>query len=1333
MDHKILEDLRSEFSKGNVLFVVGAGVSILSSGAPTSSWKGLLKDGINRVAALGRSPDSTIARILQQIDSDDLIELLGAATFVSQKLGGASDGEFGRWLTESVGSLSLREPAAIEALSATGAILLTTNYDGLIEQVTGLSPITWQNIDRCERTLRGDEAAVIHIHGYWQSPETVILGQDSYALIAKDERVQSFIRAAHLAKTFVYVGVGAGLGDPNFSQFLQWSETYFSGSQTRRYRLVRENEVELVAKEHRPGQRIQVLSYGKSYADIVPFLDTFRQRGQIISRRQKVPTPRRTLLRNSAPESRFELRGIDWYDERDASFLHGRDGDIDRLKQLLAAYPVVRLVAPSGTGKSSLLRAGLVPALRKLGWRSIVVRPYDDPSSIMAGEISHMILNDRSEPFRDPIDNYTLRAELAPLLEEENCPCLVLIIDQTEDIFSPSAAANSKTWLRDLLRELYRCRDAVPLLKVVVSYRTDAEAQLGRIWQEASSNPAGFPYHSLLGLTIEDAEMVIAEVAARLEWKLEVSPRDLAAELRLESRSTVEDTVVFPPYLQILLATIATERNKAAVDSAFIQHLGGVRGIIATYLRRVVDELERRGGDYQFIRAILQAVCRSSGEKLRQTSTEIAESARVSHSIASVLLTELVAKRLVRPIGGDSYEIQHDRLAEVIVAELDPTEKESKQATELLLSKAASFDTTRAYLTEGELQLLFRHRAKLPLRDATERLLITSTLQVYNQRARPPVGWIWMHSKTVKHVIEQFIATGFEVKSAVRKAVNTALGEQPSDDIDFLIHLAANNVCNLRDGALLAIQKDSNSSHSAKLRSLLKHSDDKLRRAAALALRSRTDNPTRKLLREAAKSDIAYGVRRAAMEALGKPLIKADVEVLRAIAVKNKGEQAKRAVELLGENITPTSLTALRSLAFETPVRSIATRLLLQQPSDADELAEKILRQDDWRLKAILAEESTSLEILSALATHRAETVWKQAVKSIGRLKTDEAYEWLVGELDRGTISPISVLLNAIATSGHPDALNLLISIAESDLAYAENAISAIPKVGTIEAATYLFDQSTEWEPEGNDEQIEGTVYDPDENAIVERRPPTNPWHADIVAAIKAIQDKASLPELRGWSKSPVVEISVAAIETYASLSDFEDRTWMFDLLSREESVQEAVLEATRGAPVINAAPFIREFGNAGLEPYRYYRNRFALQKFFWSQRDGRSVPALREISSKSQGLLRALALTALCRFSDPLDIPLFLKTVSDSRDESRLAALEGLMHYDDPRVKSVLRSLILRHGEGSLDAVDVFCAVGSDSEKRQLLEECVGARLLDVAGILDHALNAPTWWPKGQ
>jgi hypothetical protein len=68
-------------------------------------------------------------------------------------------------------------------------------------------------------------------------------------------------------------------------------------------------------------------------------------------------------------------RGLEPFDEQHAEFFFGRDNDIAVLVEAVAAHPLVAVAGPSGVGKSSLVRAGLVPRLRAAGYRIVLLRP----------------------------------------------------------------------------------------------------------------------------------------------------------------------------------------------------------------------------------------------------------------------------------------------------------------------------------------------------------------------------------------------------------------------------------------------------------------------------------------------------------------------------------------------------------------------------------------------------------------------------------------------------------------------------------------------------------------------------------------------------------------------------------------------------------------------------------------------------------------------------------------------------------------------------------------------------------------------------------------------
>ena len=72
-------------------------------------------------------------------------------------------------------------------------------------------------------------------------------------------------------------------------------------------------------------------------------------------------------------------RGLEPFREEDAAFFCGRDEPIRELVTRVQAHSFVAIVGPSGSGKSSLVFAGLLPALRQqcqtTMWDAVTLRP----------------------------------------------------------------------------------------------------------------------------------------------------------------------------------------------------------------------------------------------------------------------------------------------------------------------------------------------------------------------------------------------------------------------------------------------------------------------------------------------------------------------------------------------------------------------------------------------------------------------------------------------------------------------------------------------------------------------------------------------------------------------------------------------------------------------------------------------------------------------------------------------------------------------------------------------------------------------------------------------
>jgi len=131
----------------------------------------------------------------------------------------------------------------------------------------------------------------------------------------------------------------------------------------------------------------------------------------------------------------------------------GREGQADELISRLSRARFLAVVGTSGSGKSSLIRAGLMPALRGgmmkgagSGWRIAVMRPGGDPIGNLAAELAKKdVLSEAgmglSDEESEAIIEATLRsgslgilnvAREARLGEHEK---LLVVVDQFEELF----------------------------------------------------------------------------------------------------------------------------------------------------------------------------------------------------------------------------------------------------------------------------------------------------------------------------------------------------------------------------------------------------------------------------------------------------------------------------------------------------------------------------------------------------------------------------------------------------------------------------------------------------------------------------------------------------------------------------------------------------------------------------------------------------------------------------------------------------------------------------------------------------------------------------------
>ncbi len=267
------------------------------------------------------------------------------------------------------------------------------------------------------------------------------------------------------------------------------------------------------------------------------------------------------------------FKGLASFDVADSEFFFGRERAIADLVARLTSATSVGIVGASGSGKSSLVRAGVLPALSAGAlpgserWRVALMRPGPEPCT----ELQRVL------------GGQALPSALDRLRPGER---LLLAVDQLEEVFTACGDDEDGALFLATLAEAAADRDRRAVL--VVALRADFYGRLAaypRFAELLSRN------HVLLGPMERD------ELARAIE--LPAKRAGLQVEHRLVD-ALVADVADEPgalPFLSTMLLELWRLRETNVLRLETYRAAGGVRGAIARLAEQVYQQLsesERR-------------------------------------------------------------------------------------------------------------------------------------------------------------------------------------------------------------------------------------------------------------------------------------------------------------------------------------------------------------------------------------------------------------------------------------------------------------------------------------------------------------------------------------------------------------------------------------------------------------------------------------------------------------------------------------------------------------------------------------------------------------------
>src|SRR6516162_5942252 len=161
-------------------------------------------------------------------------------------------------------------------------------------------------------------------------------------------------------------------------------------------------------------------------------------------------------------------RGLQIFREEDAAFFAGRKAFAKQLLDFTLGKTLVAVVGPSGSGKSSVVQAGLIPLLRREQppantWDAVSFTPGDDPFHRLASALIPLLEPDLSETERIAeaqelgcdlaADKIRVEAVINRVIQKSNgTERLLLVAEQFEELFTNTLEADRLPFANALLQ-----------------------------------------------------------------------------------------------------------------------------------------------------------------------------------------------------------------------------------------------------------------------------------------------------------------------------------------------------------------------------------------------------------------------------------------------------------------------------------------------------------------------------------------------------------------------------------------------------------------------------------------------------------------------------------------------------------------------------------------------------------------------------------------------------------------------------------------------------------------------------------------------------------------
>jgi peptidoglycan hydrolase CwlO-like protein len=358
---------------------------------------------------------------------------------------------------------------------------------------------------------------------------------------------------------------------------------------------------------------IQFRECCEEFLDLEEFANVFRQhfRNFLVEQLERPIDPKKAPLQNRFRASN-PFRGLNFFDFEHAAFYYGRTraiGEVlDALKgQAVAKKSLVLVLGPSGSGKSSLLRAGVLPLLTRGGtpvgngpWSRLITRPgVGDPIDTLAAALEAKFALSAPQDSATPDESPSLASRLKKYPENATSQIaevlgktktrLVLVVDQLEELFIGISPVLQRKYITALCA-FARCEG----IYVIAALRSEFYPQYQRFPELVKLTSGGGKYELQPPTEREIANMIRLPVeAAGLCFERDSETGRSLDDSLLKAATSSSDALPLLEHVLSLLCNRQRRRKDGLLRWSDYCELGQFKNALAQHAEFVFLTLDR--------------------------------------------------------------------------------------------------------------------------------------------------------------------------------------------------------------------------------------------------------------------------------------------------------------------------------------------------------------------------------------------------------------------------------------------------------------------------------------------------------------------------------------------------------------------------------------------------------------------------------------------------------------------------------------------------------------------------------------------------------------------